>query len=86
MAFTEYDHYDAMGLAELVRQRHITPQELLDTAIERVEARHGSISAVGTNRVTSPSSFGLRPSSNRHSPGPTAGPNTEENHDASWHL
>jgi amidase/6-aminohexanoate-cyclic-dimer hydrolase len=48
MAFQDYDNYDAMGLAELVRQRQVTPQELLDAAIERIEARDGTINAVVT--------------------------------------
>ncbi|MBM3222248.1 MAG: amidase [Candidatus Tectomicrobia bacterium] len=48
MAFREYDQYDATGLAALVRQRQVTPQELLDAAIERVEARDGTINAVVT--------------------------------------
>ena len=48
MAFNEYEKYDAMGLAELVRQKQVTPQELLDAAIERIEARDPSINAVVT--------------------------------------
>lgn len=48
MAFKAYDDYDAMGLAELVRQRQVTPQELLDAAIERVAARDVDINAVVT--------------------------------------
>ena len=48
MAFQEYEDYDAMGLAELVRQRQVTPQELLEAAIDRIEARDGTINAVVT--------------------------------------
>lgn len=50
MALTknEYESYDAMGLAELVRQRQVTPQELLNAAMEGVEARDGTINAVVT--------------------------------------
>ena len=48
MVFNEYEQYDALGLAELVRQRQVTPQELLDAAIARVEARDGSVNAVVT--------------------------------------
>jgi amidase len=44
--FVEYEDYDALGLAELVRRREITPGELLDAAIERVEARNPAINAV----------------------------------------
>ena len=46
--FNEYEQYDALGLAELVRQRQVTPQELLEAAIARVEARDGSMNAVVT--------------------------------------
>ena len=44
--FIEYEQYDALGLADLVRRRQITPEELLDAAIERVEARNPAINAV----------------------------------------
>lgn len=33
-----YDAHDALGLAELVRQKEVSPQELLDEAIRRVGA------------------------------------------------
>ncbi len=44
--FAEYENYDALGLAELVRRKDVTPGELLDAAIERVEARNPAINAV----------------------------------------
>jgi hypothetical protein len=44
----EYEQYDALGLAELVRQRQVTPLELLEEAIARVEARDGTVNAVVT--------------------------------------
>ena len=44
--FAEYEQYDAVGLAELVRQKQVTPDELLDAAIERVEARNDAVNAV----------------------------------------
>ncbi|MEO8628384.1 MAG: amidase [Betaproteobacteria bacterium] len=44
--FADYEHYDALGLAELVRQNKVTPSALLDAAIERVEARNPAINAV----------------------------------------
>lgn len=44
--FAEYESYDAMGLAELVRQGEVTPEELLDTAIASVEARNPALNAV----------------------------------------
>ena len=39
--FQEYEDYDAVGLAELVARGDITPEALLEAAIERVEARNG---------------------------------------------
>lgn len=44
--FAEYEQYDALGLADLVRRGEITADELLDAAIERVEARNPAINAV----------------------------------------
>lgn len=44
--FAEYEQYDGLGLAELVRRGQVTPDELLDAAIERVEARNGAVNAV----------------------------------------
>jgi Asp-tRNA(Asn)/Glu-tRNA(Gln) amidotransferase A subunit family amidase len=42
----DYDAYDGLGLAELVRTRQVKPEELLDTAIARVEARNPLLNAV----------------------------------------
>lgn len=42
----EYQDYDAIGLAELVRGGQTTPTELLDTAIERIETLNPVINAV----------------------------------------
>src|SRR6185295_14630790 len=44
--FTEYEQYDALGLADLVRRKEVSPAELLDAAIERVEARNAAVNAV----------------------------------------
>ncbi len=44
--FAEYEQYDALGLADLVRRKEITPLELLEGAIERVEARNPAVNAV----------------------------------------
>src|SRR5262245_45918529 len=44
--FAEYERYDATGLADLVRRRQISPGELLDAAIARVEAKKGAVNAV----------------------------------------
>ncbi len=44
--FADYEAYDALGLAGLVRQGKVTPVELLDAAIARVEARNAKVNAV----------------------------------------
>jgi amidase len=44
--FAEYEHYDALGLADLVRRRQVTAEELLEAAMARVEARNPSVNAV----------------------------------------
>ncbi len=46
MAFKEYGNYDAIGLAELVRNRQVTPGELLDEAITRTAKVDPEINAV----------------------------------------
>lgn len=47
-SFTEYDRYDAMGLAQLVRQGQVTPAELCETAIKKIEEINPKINAVVT--------------------------------------
>ena len=44
--FADYERYDALGLANLVRQKAVSPDDLLDAAIERVEARNPAVNAV----------------------------------------
>ena len=44
--FTEFDQYDGIGLAELMRRREVTPDEVLEAAIARVEARNPAVNAV----------------------------------------
>src|SRR4051794_3079441 len=44
--FADYENYDALGLAELVRRKQITPEDLLEAAIERVETRNPAVNAV----------------------------------------
>ncbi len=41
----EYDSYDALGLAELIAKKEITPIELLDAVRQRVEAINPQINA-----------------------------------------
>ena len=44
--FADYEAHDALGLAELVRRGTVSPRDLLDAAIERVEARNPVVNAV----------------------------------------
>ena len=44
--FPEYETYDAVGLAGLVRSGQVAPAELLEAAIERCESRNPAINAV----------------------------------------
>jgi len=44
--FAEYGQYDAMGLAELVRKGEISPAELCEEAIQRIEKLNPKINAV----------------------------------------
>ncbi|MBM3568171.1 MAG: amidase [Alphaproteobacteria bacterium] len=42
----DYDRYDALGLARLVRERQVTAGELLDTALERAAKINPAINAI----------------------------------------
>ena len=44
--FAEYDQYDGLGLAELVKRGDVSPRELALTAIERVDALNPTLNAV----------------------------------------
>ena len=44
--FPEYENYDALGLAELVRKGEVTAAELLDAAIARAEMRNPTVNAI----------------------------------------
>jgi amidase len=46
MAFAEYDRYDASGLAQLVRRRQVSPRELVEAAISRIERHNPTLNAV----------------------------------------
>jgi len=46
MAFAEYAQYDAVGLAELVARKQVTPLELADEAIARIEKHNPTLNAV----------------------------------------
>ena len=44
--FAEYERYDALGLAALIRKREVTADEVLEAALARVTARNPAINAV----------------------------------------
>jgi amidase len=46
--FKEYERYDGLGLAELIRSRQVTPAEVCAQAIERVERLNPRLNAVVT--------------------------------------
>ncbi|KAB2850122.1 MAG: amidase, partial [Hyphomicrobiaceae bacterium] len=46
MKLAEYASYDAIGLAELVARKHVSPKELAQTAARAIEAVNGDINAV----------------------------------------
>ena len=46
MAFAEYADYDGLGLAHLVRRGEVTPLELLEEAITRIERHNPKLNAV----------------------------------------
>jgi len=45
---TEFERYDGIGLAELVRRREVTATEVLEETITRIEARNPTINAIVT--------------------------------------
>jgi amidase len=46
VAFTEYSEYDGLGLAELVRKGEVSPAELVEEAIARIERHNPVLNAV----------------------------------------
>jgi amidase len=44
--FTEYEQYDALGLARLIREKQVSRDEVRAAAIERIEARNPALNAV----------------------------------------
>src|ERR1043166_558903 len=46
MGFAEYADHDGLGLAELVRRKEVTPAELVEAAIERIERHNPVLNAV----------------------------------------
>jgi amidase len=46
MSFTEYADHDGVGLAALVRRGEVSPAELVEEAIARIERHNGTLNAV----------------------------------------
>src|SRR2546430_3109537 len=46
MGFPKYADHDGLGLAELVRWKQVTPVELVEAAIERIERHNPIVNAV----------------------------------------
>jgi amidase len=46
--FTEFDRFDGLGLAELVRKKEVSPSELCEEAIRRIEQVNPKVNAVIT--------------------------------------
>src|SRR5512139_1942655 len=46
IGFAEYDDYDGLGLAELVRKKEVKPSELVEEAISRIERLNPQLNAV----------------------------------------
>ena len=46
MSFSEYGNYDGLGLAELVRKKKVSPAELVEEAIQRIETHNPKLNAV----------------------------------------
>jgi Asp-tRNA(Asn)/Glu-tRNA(Gln) amidotransferase A subunit family amidase len=46
IALSDYERYDGVGLAQLVKAREVKPEELLEAAVERVEQRNPAVNAV----------------------------------------
>jgi len=46
ISFEEYSQFDAVGLARLIRRRKVSPSELLQTALRRIESVNPSLNAI----------------------------------------
>ena len=46
MSLPQYAEYDGLGLAQLVRNKDVSPAELLECAIERAEKHNGKLNAI----------------------------------------
>lgn len=48
-AFKEYANYDALGLAELIAAKTVSPQEVLEAALHRIEKLNPVVNAVSVS-------------------------------------
>ena len=46
--FQEYDQYDGLGLAELIRKKEVSAEDVCETAIARIEKVNPKLNAVIT--------------------------------------
>ena len=46
ISFEEYSQFDAVGLARLIRRRKVSPSELLQTALRRIESVNPTLNAI----------------------------------------
>src|SRR5206468_8219951 len=44
----DLEAYDGLGLAELIRKKEVTPDEVLAATLERIDARNPAVNAVVT--------------------------------------
>jgi Asp-tRNA(Asn)/Glu-tRNA(Gln) amidotransferase A subunit family amidase len=59
MSVAEYASYDAVGLAELVRKREVSPTELVEAAVERIEKHRIRSTISETQAMPNPKSIKL---------------------------
>ena len=61
-AFADFDRYDGLGLAQLVRTGEVKSSELVEEAISRIETRNPQINAIVFKTFESPRAAAAAPS------------------------
>ena len=46
MGFNEYEKFDAIGLAELIKKKEVSPLEVIESCIDRINERIPKLNAV----------------------------------------
>ena len=46
MGFNEYEKFDAIGLAELIKKKEVSPLEVMESCIDRINERNPKLNAV----------------------------------------